>query len=106
MSLANCPNCGAPLTPNLNTCSYCGSVISDAPDMSWTRVDRQLPPADPDHPGRSVYVITLRLGDGLTFVSKKEKKTYYCSQDFSSLLTKILILKNGRMSYLVQGMKR
>lgn len=75
--MTKCPNCGAPLAPNISKCSYCGSVISDAPDMSWTRVDRQLPPADPDHPGRSVYVITLRLGDGLTFVSKKEKKTYY-----------------------------
>ena len=74
MDLKKCPNCGAQVAPSAVKCEYCGSVVSDAPDMSWYRVDRQMPPADPEHPGRSIYVILLDLSDGITFFSKKTKQ--------------------------------
>ena len=77
MTSEKCPNCGAGIAPSAARCEYCGTAFTDAPDMTWTRVDRHLPPPDPAHPGRSVYVITLDLGDGLTFVSKKDKITHY-----------------------------
>ena len=71
MTFEKCPNCGAQVAPSAVKCEYCGSVVSDAPDMSWCRVDRQLPPADPEHPGRSIYVITLKLADGVIWTNKK-----------------------------------
>lgn len=77
MVAEKCPNCGAGIAPSAAKCEYCGTAFSDAPDLTWTRVDRHLPPPDPAHPGRSVYVITVWLPDGVSFIGKKDKKIHY-----------------------------
>jgi hypothetical protein len=74
MVAEKCPNCGAGIAPSTAKCEYCGTAFSDAPDTTWTRVDHHLPPPDPAHPGRSIYVIILDLADGLTFINKKTKE--------------------------------
>jgi hypothetical protein len=88
MSDTTCPHCGGPIAVDSAACEYCGSVISSASGavMKWTRVDRHLPPPDPTHPGRSISVIVLDLGDDLTYVNKKDKKTYYWYENFDYLL--------------------
>ena len=74
MIAEKCPNCGAGIAPTAAVCEYCGTAFTDVQDMTWTRIDRHLPPPDPTHPGRSIYVLILAMPDGLTFINKKTKE--------------------------------
>jgi hypothetical protein len=70
MTAEKCPNCGAALTANVNKCTYCGTVLSNAPASAWTRVKMHLPPVSPSDPGRSIPVLVTNCNDGLFFKQK------------------------------------
>jgi hypothetical protein len=65
MTAEKCPNCGAALTDNVNKCTYCGTVLSNAPASAWTKVKIHLPPPSSSDPNKSISVLVTNCSDGI-----------------------------------------
>jgi hypothetical protein len=65
MTAEKCPNCGAALTDNVNKCTYCGTVLSNAPASAWTKVKIHLPPPSSSDPNKSIPVLVTNCIDGI-----------------------------------------